>query len=578
MEVIDIEDSPGKSTQIGHSPVRATCIISLSDSDESTHLPDIPLRRAFSVQDSQRPGSQQATDTQSQFPSDVDVIELTSSPTAKQQASMQEYLGSPRGLAGIKSSSDEELPDLLTRLHRPNIAPSKPAKISKSETLPTTFSTASASAIVRPIAPLSSRILDNIDTLMQERASEATLVVSQAAARNSLSKKCSTDSDTEEDSIAITSTKTAKRKLDKQSNAISLKEQKKLEREKLKLEKAQEKEQRLNEKRKAQSIAAVNTLKKTKKDSAPEMIVEMCSSVERSAFSTHFEQFMQSLGCTWSMVPMPIEGLMRIRRKLIAEYNPEKGYWIPLVTPEVVEEDQLIVFMKSAQFLRIAASAASLEEHVRSVKRQRPSAKILYLIEGLAALVKKSQAQKNRAYQAAVRAAGISSDEVSRPRKARMTDSTSNVDEILIEDALLDLQVIHNCLIVHSTSPADSAEHLSILISDLSTVPYKLERTGTLDIFCTESGQIKTGTDVRDTFEKMLQAIARVTPQIAQAVATKYCSIRELCAALHRGPQILELIPKGHNVDGTVTGQVLGTATSLRIYKALMSQDAHMDA
>lgn len=352
---------------------------------------------------------------------------------------------------------------------------------------------------------------------------------------------------------------------------------KQAEKERIKAEKERAKAFKLEEKRKAQSIAAVNVLKKSKKDSTSEMIVDACSSFDRSALGNHISSSMQELNCELNLSPMPVKGLVKFRRKTVAEFDNAKGFWIPLSETRVLDENHLIVIIKAADFLKIIETDPDLSNHVASVRGINPQALVLYMIEGLSAVMRKSQAARNRAYQAAVRAAGVSSESESSSRR-RAPAVAADIDEEAIEDILMDLQIQHRCMIVYSTSPADTAEQLSTLISDISTIPYKKERGQSTAQFCTETGQIKTGSDKRDTFEKMLQSVSRVTPQVAQAIASQYNSLRELCDALKEGPRILERISKGHNADGTVTGQLLGTATAQKIYKALMIGDPHAEA
>ena len=56
-----------------------------------------------------------------------------------------------------------------------------------------------------------------------------------------------------------------------------------------------------------------------------------------------------------------------------------------------------------------------------------------------------------------------------------------------------------------------------------------------------ESGQVKAGEDKNDTFFKMLQEVVRVTPPIAQSIASNYPSVIALVKAFRKkGPLMLE--------------------------------------
>lgn len=57
-------------------------------------------------------------------------------------------------------------------------------------------------------------------------------------------------------------------------------------------------------------------------------------------------------------------------------------------------------------------------------------------------------------------------------------------------------------------------------------------------------GQIKSGTGVEDTFHKMLQQVHRVTPHVADSIASTYGSVHDLIRGFQRGgPYILEDLP-----------------------------------
>lgn len=59
-----------------------------------------------------------------------------------------------------------------------------------------------------------------------------------------------------------------------------------------------------------------------------------------------------------------------------------------------------------------------------------------------------------------------------------------------------------------------------------------------------DAGQVKSGNGPEDTFNKMLQHVQRVTPQIADSIAGTYKSAHALMAAFARGgPEILEDFP-----------------------------------
>lgn len=62
--------------------------------------------------------------------------------------------------------------------------------------------------------------------------------------------------------------------------------------------------------------------------------------------------------------------------------------------------------------------------------------------------------------------------------------------------------------------------------------------------FCTDVGQVKTGIGKADTYSRMLEEIHRVTPSVANGVASEYPDVRALVNAfkLH-GENAVEHLP-----------------------------------
>jgi hypothetical protein len=59
--------------------------------------------------------------------------------------------------------------------------------------------------------------------------------------------------------------------------------------------------------------------------------------------------------------------------------------------------------------------------------------------------------------------------------------------------------------------------------------------------FCMEAGQFKSGSNVDDTYQKMLQQVHRVTPPVADAITGTYKTVHALIRAFQRsGPDVLE--------------------------------------
>lgn len=330
------------------------------------------------------------------------------------------------------------------------------------------------------------------------------------------------------------------------------------------------KEEKAKEKQRAADIASVNKLKVNKKDSTPEMIVDMATSLEDSSVGTQTVEFMKRLGVQHTFFTSAIPNVVKWRRKMNATYNRTLRHWEPC--PSFIQkEDHVLCLLPAQEFINMITpppddeERETLEIHVLRIKSAYPDCKPIYLIEGLTALMRKNTNARNRAFQAEVlrqlaETTAPEEQEQTTTRRARKPkkkpDTAPLVDDETVEDALLELQVTHSCLIHHTTALADSAEWIKNFTEHISTVPYRRERQEANNAaFCMDTGQVKTGVDKQDTFIKMIQEVNRVTAPMAYGIAGQYPCVADLTRGMRmHGAMMLEDIKVGFFYFNLYTG------------------------
>lgn len=346
--------------------------------------------------------------------------------------------------------------------------------------------------------------------------------------------------------------------------------------------KRKEKEEKEKQKRLAADIAEVNKSKVDKKVSTPEMILDVSSMFENTSVGNQVGEFMRHLGVEVKFVSTQQSGIVRWRRKVTARYNEEAGHWEPC--PSTIErEEHVLCFLSAQEFVDMAVvshdddtqGSITLEGHLLKLKRTFPTCKPIYLIEGLSAWMRKNKNIRNRAYQAAVRRQ--INEETANPtrRKSKKPDAPPPLDEDTIEDALLQLQLQHSCLIHHAAAPAESAEWIKNFTEHISTIPYRQERMNLQTAsFCMDVGQVKCGDDAHDTYVKMMQEVQRVTAPMTYGVANQHKDVRALVNSLKRdGPLMLQDVKKCSNKSGALSESRIGPAVSRRLYKVFTGLD-----
>ncbi|KAL3459023.1 ERCC4 domain-containing protein [Aspergillus heterothallicus] len=376
----------------------------------------------------------------------------------------------------------------------------------------------------------------------------------------------------------------AQRELDKQLE----KERK----QKLKEEKAKEREEKAKEKQLVADIAHANRMKVDKKDSTPEMIVDLASSFKDTSVGNQTIEYMRRLGVEYTFFGSPIANIVKWRRKMKARFNETLKHWEPCEL-HIQEEEHVLCLVTAQEFVDMVTSTpnsdtpdapSELEVHVLRIISAHPHSSIIYLIEGLTAWMRKNSNSRNRAYQAEFRRhldevqGGSSTAPTStagRRKKTKRPDAPPPIDDDTVEDALLNLQVNHRCLIHHTAAALESAEWIKNFTEHVSTVPYRRQKLQINDsAFCMDTGQVKPGENKSDTFVRMLQEVNRVTASMSYGVIHEYPSVVELVQGMRRsGPTMLEDVRKSANKNGAISDTRIGPAVSRRLYKVFMGLD-----
>ncbi|KAI1750233.1 ERCC4 domain-containing protein [Xylaria castorea] len=375
-----------------------------------------------------------------------------------------------------------------------------------------------------------------------------------------------------------TTKKVVKSTEEKEHEKIQRAEVREAEKERKHAEKTRAKEERALQKEKEKALAEVNKLRTDKKVSTPEMIVDIPASIS-SGLKVQIEALLGDLNVQHETWNSAIEHVVKWRRKVTSRFDEDMGLWKPSPM-RIKDENHILVIVQAAEFVKfvLGEEGQDLEAHVSRVKSEFPSTKVIYLIEGLTAWMRKNRNLLNRQFVSAVRSLGASADSgpsSSQPRRRNNNQLQEYIDEDKIEDALLSLQVLHGTLVHHTNAPVETAQWVAIFTQHISTIPYRKARDASSDAgFCMESGQVRTGDGAKDTYIRMLQEITRVTAPTAYGIATKYESVTDLVRGLENEGQLaLAECRKSANKDGALTDRTIGPAISRRVHKIFLGRD-----
>ena len=267
---------------------------------------------------------------------------------------------------------------------------------------------------------------------------------------------------------------------DKEVSKAAEKARKAKEKEDEKEKKRLAKEEKAREKQTAADLAEVNRSRMDKKLTTPEMIVDLPASIDGQSVDTQAREILKNLSIDTNVYQSPIPNIIKWRRKVDRVYNAERGYWDPLHKTVIQDEKHAMCLMTAKEFVALASAdpadfdGEDLEAHVLKFKSKFETCTPIYLIEGLNAWMRKNKTIRNRAYQAAVLNQDNQWNGSGNEKQAKRKKPTDQyVDEDMIEDALLRLQVINNCLIHHTATTIETAEWIANFTQHISTIPYK---------------------------------------------------------------------------------------------------------
>ncbi|KAJ5107209.1 hypothetical protein N7456_003884 [Penicillium angulare] len=552
-------------TQSGRKP-------EYSDLDiPSSSAPELPSRNKPSTTRSQPPTARNQSSAVGKQPYEVtDIISLDDDDETSP------YVAPRNGPGKFTQESIEEFSD-------PFSVPGFAEMIGEKHTTKTVFSSKTAQLLsslsekekAAKKKPTSKNTAHNRNTTSAMEFADLSDEVDEPAAPRRPPQKKSTKMSTED--------KDAKAKARAEAKA-----QKDRDREIEKERKQKLKEEKAKQKQLDADIAEVNKLKVDKKESTPEMIIDIESSLEEGSVGNQTVEFMRRLGVEHTFFTSPIPNVVKWRRKVKAKWNDSASRWEPC-EPHIQHEKHILCLVPAQDFVDMVIASPdgeereTLEMHVLKIRSAYPDHKQIYLIEGLTAWMRKNRNSRNRAYQAEVLrqyeqppVAEPSTTGRGRGRKPKnKPETTPPVDDDTIEDALLTLQVHHGCLIHHTNAPTESAEWLKNFTEHISTIPYRHERMeGNDAAFCMDVGQVKTGEDNLDTFVKMLQEVNRVTASMAYGIAGQYPCVTDLVRGMRmHGPTMLEDVRKSANRNGGLTDSRIGPAASKRLYKVFTGLD-----
>lgn len=243
-----------------------------------------------------------------------------------------------------------------------------------------------------------------------------------------------------------------------------------------------EREEKAREKQRNADLAEVNRVKKDKKETSKEMIVDLPMSLEGSRQDDQIKEYTRNLGIETNIYQSPFADTIRWRRNVDSYFDEDKGYRVSMPR-EIRVESHILCLLPVKAFVELAtaepaqAENDTIDQHVLKLKTNYPGCTVVYLIEGLNAWMKKNKSIRNRDFQSPILAqvdmTNPEGTSAGRQPSKRKRAKERYIDEDLLEDALLRLQVSHGCLIHNTATPFETASWVVNFTQHISLIPYR---------------------------------------------------------------------------------------------------------
>ena len=244
----------------------------------------------------------------------------------------------------------------------------------------------------------------------------------------------------------------------------------------------------------------------------------------------------------------PIPGVIRFKRYLQAQWDPESKRFVPLDDPRWVWEKTVLIIITAEELVdKIAKGGEEGEKDVlaqwvsdvRLLLGLTMSDQVMLMIKGLQKYYSKSRALANKDYINAARAGlegggggggGPGSSTAIKPTRMNGRPTRDRIEAEMVR-----LQVAEHCFLVHVEKTQDVEDWMYNIAADIALRPYKLISKSHLNFAPTEGS--KKALQPTAVLELMLQEVQGITPSAAAGITEKYPTFRRLMEAFEMEEQ-----------------------------------------
>lgn len=294
------------------------------------------------------------------------------------------------------------------------------------------------------------------------------------------------------------------------------------------------------------SVTAATKTKSVKKrtdraDTAKDMVVHLYG--EGSLLEEALQRLQELPVHTAKQFEALEEGItvVKLSRIVADRFDEAEDMFVPTESHEE-PEDTSIVVINNDSFLDVLLDESQHEPYFNHLATLANTPKVIYIVHGLQAILRRHQNKHNRMVQRRARAymEGSQLADLSPVTKLKM-------DATAVSAGQVRLQVNSGVQVLYPSSTSRAADWIVDLVQDLSLARYKSRYS--------DHPSVKSGSTVQECTVEALVRLTRVTPAIAYRIQAVYPNMATLLQVLYaEGPSCL--------VNAGVAGAALADSIS----------------
>lgn len=273
-----------------------------------------------------------------------------------------------------------------------------------------------------------------------------------------------------------------------------------------------------------------------------EIAVEISPNLFTSEVGSEVKAKLQEFDSDISPIPSyysELLGCVRFQRRVTCKFDHNENMFVP-VSPYLEYEKTICIVVQATDVMEYFVSPAITREHVDEIKALFPATRILYIVQGIPAAIRKLESLKNKRMRERVRQMLSEATGNSTADDDGHLTSLNLVTPEKIQEGLMALQFLYKFRVVQTISAKETAEWIAGFAMDVAAEFYNIDKHIDEPTNIDMLEPSRSSAVPEEVVKLSLANLKYVTPTPAGQVAAAYPSMGKLFNSLDSsGPDAL---------------------------------------